>query len=571
MREWRRAVRAGLWMLLVLAAGPAPAPAGPLQADELLLLYSTADPASRDLAEYYAVARKVPADRLLGLTVRARGEEVAPAEYEASIREPVRAFIEKRGLQEKVRCLVVFYGLPLRVDAMAVSPARRELLARWREEFGAALDEYEAIIARLDPAATRPAARPRAKETLEDRYRSALERYQRARAAAVNSLRTGASPGDAQARFQQIMEVIQKIEGNASLLAQLEANVRSPSAGDQAGIASLRESVGRAENRIRELIARGIDDPGRDEARKLLREAHGLAGLLTSLEADINQVRPEETQGSVDSELALLWWEGYPKYRWVTNTQSWRARAELAKRGVELASRNPPVLLVSRIDGPTPELARGLIDKAMAAERDGPQGIVYLDARGLARQKEGYGAYDQYLRDLAAVLRLKTQLRVRLDNKPDVYRAGQCPETMLYCGWYSVRKYVDAFTFVGGAVGYHLASFEAVSLKARTEKGWCKGLIEDGITATLGPVAEPYLQAFPRPDDFFGLLLTGEFTLAEVYGYTLPFHSWMMVLIGDPLYRPFARQPVMALDQAMAAELIPAEFRTATRPATRPE
>jgi hypothetical protein len=52
-------------------------------------------------------------------------------------------------------------------------------------------------------------------------------------------------------------------------------------------------------------------------------------------------------------------------------------------------------------------------------------------------------------------------------------------------------------------------------------------------------VAEPYVNAFPLPELFFGLLVEGNLTLAECYIVSLPYLSWRMVLIGDPLYRPF--------------------------------
>ena len=38
---------------------------------------------------------------------------------------------------------------------------------------------------------------------------------------------------------------------------------------------------------------------------------------------------------------------------------------------------------------------------------------------------------------------------------------------------------------------------------------------------------------------FFRFLLDGYWTLAEAYALSKPFLSWQMVLIGDPLYRPF--------------------------------
>lgn len=295
-----------------------------------------------------------------------------------------------------------------------------------------------------------------------------------------------------------------------------------------------------------------------------MRETYGLAGWLGSLDEDINQVRPEETQAAVDSELALVRWERYPKYRWVVNTMNWRNRAELAARGSP--AQTSPVMMVGRIDGPTAAIARGLIDKALAGEQDGPIGNVYIDARGFSASKPGYGPYDEYLRQVAGTIRAHTSLPVRLDNREVLFGPGECPQTVLYCGWYSLRKYVDSFTFVPGAVGYHIASCEAETLRQPGSQVWCKRMLEEGITATLGPVAEPYLQSFPRPDDFLGLLLTGRFTLAEVYAYSLPFHSWMQMLIGDPLYRPFAKSPKLKLEEAMSAEIIPAEYRLSSRP-----
>jgi uncharacterized protein (TIGR03790 family) len=65
-------------------------------------------------------------------------------------------------------------------------------------------------------------------------------------------------------------------------------------------------------------------------------------------------------------------------------------------------------------------------------------------------------------------------------------------------------------------------------------------MLADGVTATLGAVAEPYLHSFPRPSAFFVELFNGR-CLVEAYYYTKPFNSWQLVLIGDPLYRPFKK------------------------------
>ena len=90
-----------------------------------------------------------------------------------------------------------------------------------------------------------------------------------------------------------------------------------------------------------------------------------------------------------------------------------------------------------------------------------------------------------------------------------------------------------------GAVAWHLASSEAVTLRNGDSKVWCPNLLKKGVCATLGPVSEPYTVGFPKPAEFFGLLATGEYTLVECYGRTMLMCSWMTVLVGDPLYNPF--------------------------------
>jgi hypothetical protein len=35
------------------------------------------------------------------------------------------------------------------------------------------------------------------------------------------------------------------------------------------------------------------------------------------------------------------------------------------------------------------------------------------------------------------------------------------------------------------------------------------------------------------------VLLSGKYTLVETYYRTTPFNSWVMTLVGDPLYNPF--------------------------------
>jgi uncharacterized protein (TIGR03790 family) len=190
----------------------------------------------------------------------------------------------------------------------------------------------------------------------------------------------------------------------------------------------------------------------------------------------------------------------------------------------------------------------------VAVEKKGLQGKVYVDARGIgynptADSGYGYGGYDESLREMARLLKGAAKLPVTLDNKPELFKPGSCPDCALYCGWYSLAKYVDCCKFVPGAVAYHIASSEAVSLRNPKSTLWCKCLLEKGVVATLGPVAEPYTIGFPKPAEFFGLLVTGKYTLVECYFKTLLLNSWMTVLVGDPLYNPYAKSPKLAIEK----------------------
>jgi uncharacterized protein (TIGR03790 family) len=245
----------------------------------------------------------------------------------------------------------------------------------------------------------------------------------------------------------------------------------------------------------------------------------------SQLQMDIDRITGRETEASVDSELSLLLGGDYELHRWQPN--------RLRSTGLQPFK----TLMICRIDGPNYGVAKGLIDKAMRAEESGLRGIAYFDSRGILTG-DPFGYFDQSVRDVALLTQLRTPLRVREERTPALFRPDSCPQAALYCGWYSLRKYVDAFEFVDGAVGFHIASFEAAHLRDPNSTEWCPAMLIDGVTATLGAVSEPYLRAFPEPKAFFRELFNGA-CLVEAFYRTKPFNSWHLLLIGDPLYRPF--------------------------------
>ena len=198
--------------------------------------------------------------------------------------------------------------------------------------------------------------------------------------------------------------------------------------------------------------------------------------------------------------------------------------------------------MVSRLDGSSPKIVRRIIQDSIQVEKNGLRGRAYFDARWPKPKdpaKGGYRIYDRSIHNAALKLKASGMMKTTLNADQHLFQPGEAPDAALYCGWYSLGKYVDAFTWQAGAVGYHIASSECTTLKKWGSQVWCKMMLEKGVAATLGPVAEPYVQAFPLPEVFFSLLIDGYLTLTECYFVSLPFLSWQMMLIGDPLYRPF--------------------------------
>ncbi len=282
-----------------------------------------------------------------------------------------------------------------------------------------------------------------------------------------------------------------------------------------------------------------------DGSAKSAEQKKTSSAKLAQLQSRIDHIVGKETDASVDSESSMVLFgpstlrqdsvqasseQAYELYRWQLN---------------ELKSSVPywnfKTLMVCRLDGPDEKIARGLVDKAIAAEKTGLKGIAYIDSRGIRNKRDDLSAYfDQSLRNLAVLTRLRTELPVREERTEKLFEPGACPRTAIYCGWYSLKKYIDAFDFADGAIGYHISSLEAVDIRDPNSSQWCPAMLADGITATLGAVAEPYLRSFPEPAAFFTELFKGR-CLVEAYYRTKPFNSWQLVLIGDPLYRPFKK------------------------------
>jgi uncharacterized protein (TIGR03790 family) len=523
--------------LLALAARPALA----LRPDEILLITNKNVAESGKLAAVYCQLRGVPANQVVALDLPL-SEEMPFETYETGIVGPVRKFLDDNKLRDKIKCLLTFYGVPFRILDKRNTPEETRELAMIRDVEADASAELRRVVGQQEQRAARldPAFAPGAGDTVA----ALLARSAAAISAESQKIQSMPDKGAATVALREMIASLQEIGGSAEIdnrigRSQREDASKTP---EQRQIwIDLHQGVIQAREDIVKLQGLRWDSDARSQLRQVAKKYYGLVGLIRVLDSQIEYFTTTQTAAATDNELALLWWDNYPRQRWVDNPMLW-----------SFTGRALPPIMTMRLDGPDAKTVEQMMRTSVKAEQTGLQGIIAIDARGLPPIDDkgnlsAFGEFDETLRHLAEVVRLKSTMKIKLDDQDIVFPPHSVKNVALYCGWYSVQNYIPGCDFNPGAVGYHVASYELVSLHDPSSR-WVRGLLSDGVVATLGPVAEPYLDAFPKPDEFFPLLLTGKLTMAEVYWKTTPMASWMISFIGDPLYTPYKLHPVLKVE-----------------------
>ena len=238
-------------------------------------------------------------------------------------------------------------------------------------------------------------------------------------------------------------------------------------------------------------------------------------------------------EASVDSELTVLALMSHQVSGLIPNPyfQNFRAIGDV---------ENATMLLVCRLDAPAAVTVRRMIVDAIAAEKSGLWGRAYVD--GAHNASGGMEVGDQWLAQITGQLH-KVGIPVVYDETPALFPEGYpMTDCALYYGWYA-GAVAGPFTrldfrFLPGAVAVHIHSFSANTLRD-PNANWVAPLVTKGAAASLGNVYEPFLQLTSHLDIFNDRLLHG-FTFAESAYMSIPALSWMSIMVGDPLYRPYA-------------------------------
>ncbi len=254
---------------------------------------------------------------------------------------------------------------------------------------------------------------------------------------------------------------------------------------------------------------------------------------------------------SVDSELALLPIQGLPLYGLIANPYF----ADKRIRPFTSFFANY-LIMVTRLDGPSPGIVRRMIQDAVEVEKTELTGRAFFDLRSIEKKDDPYRLGDEWI-ERAALLFQARGFEVEIDRRAEVApKYAPWDQIAFYAGWYT-GDFQGPFElptarFRRGAIAYHIHSFSAETVRSET-KNWVGPLLSHGATATMGAVYEPYLRFTPDISLFVSALLSGLSFAEAAYQSQLSL-SWMVTFVGDPLYRPFPRNFYENLDAAQTTD-----------------
>ena len=245
---------------------------------------------------------------------------------------------------------------------------------------------------------------------------------------------------------------------------------------------------------------------------------------------------------SVDSELALLYarrqGQPLPVVGMVPNPF-------FRQRDTPFTQRAFPIYLVTRLAGYDLAGIRAMIDRGLQAHNRGKAVIDLKDDS----DREG----NNWLRTAALLIPAG---RCVLDESTKVLSG--LSGVIAYASWgsndFARKERFLHMKWLPGAI-----ATEFVSTNGRTferppaawnlgtwadTKGWWHGAPQsltadyllEGASGATGHVNEPFLQQCPRPDQLIPAYLGGR-NFAESAYLSIPFLSWMNIVVGDPLMR----------------------------------
>ena len=142
---------------------PAFSKPSPLLPGQVVVVYNSTLPESQELAEFYALNRRIPTTNLIGLEVTEKAT-IDRETYESKIRKPlVKKFVENKWwqvgknqngnavpLQTEIRCMVLLKGIPLRISRSPIPESEEAEKRQFKKQNEASIDSELSIMGALE-------------------------------------------------------------------------------------------------------------------------------------------------------------------------------------------------------------------------------------------------------------------------------------------------------------------------------------------------------------------------------------------------------------------------------------
>lgn len=508
-----------------------------LEPEEVAIVVRRDDTMGLRVARYYCDQRKVPRTQIIVVDLPAV-EEMPWTAYEQRVQTPVRNYLKRKDLESKIRCLLLIGNLPLKVTPDPATAAEKSELDKLKKYRKQGELEYYQQGWRMEQLSNgqMPGTPPKDIPSKQLKHYWDIDKYyQEMRDRAANAVpalpekeRRQVTP-----RLKEIQEAVEGLAGVAG--KEPDDLIAEDFKERHAAWQKQQEQIEKYRKEIRSLANQRGPVTMRDKRRNLCLQHFGLRAALSQVIDDMNELGSSARSAALDSELALLWDDNYRLHGGQSNP--------LAGDGIDQKpepGKTPAALMVARLDGPDPARAIRLIDECKLVERRG-KGIVgklCVDTRGLPTTDTDH-RWDQMLLEVADAKGLPEDLTLVKDLSVLAMVGSKANPVALYFGWNDLPKTDQKYQCVSGAIAVCYSDNSAEQIHQSAGGQWANIWLSAGAAAVIGGIDRVHPTYPPKATSLLDALVKDHLTLGEAYWKTVPHTSWQVLLIGDPLYRPW--------------------------------
>jgi tetratricopeptide (TPR) repeat protein len=524
----------------VLRAGGGP--------ENVALVVNEEHESSRTIADEYAKLRGIPSLNVIRLKGIPAGSTIGVEDFREKILRPVLAEIERRGLSEQIDYLVYSDGFPYGVEVKADTGGKPfpKVITLTASLTGLTF-LYDLVLAKdtayLDLNANRYFRTPKMSRagvgwTPEEQRQYAtasmlLQRYAdlvKARAAGKDA--PGVDVQKAAPPVPAAEDPGKVLEEAIRLLTQLDQQ-RPGIAETRYNLAcalALQGKLDAALEKLKEAVAAGWSDRGhteKDTDFAALREKPEFKALLEQMTGRVFEFADTEPFRHAYQ------WDPLGKRSTVAPGRRYLLSTMLAWTGGK---------------GTTTDEALAYLRRSVEADGTRPTGTVYLLANGDVRSTTREWAFSSTLRALK-------ELGVKAERLNGVLPKDKSDVQGLVVGAAGFEWASCGSTIRPGAICEHLTSCGGILTGAGQQV--LSEFLRNGAAGASGTVTEPYAIQNKFPNAYMHVHYARGASLAEAF-YQSVAGPYQLLIVGDPLCRPWARIPKVRVEGLTAGDVLKA-------------